>query len=329
MDQRKLQDSVITHLQQAHAMERSQVAELRTLARECTVPSISALLRAHVEETCEHGDLLEARLDELGAGGSMRLLAQAFGAAAPKLVIDRLRTNDACAVLRDAVSAEALEVAAYLLLEAEAVRAGDESTAVLAREMRELDAATLDELMTFWNQAVNDQVETIARRSGDRSRTRIARELLVDHLQDVHALERNATIMLSTVLASVDDELARARVKDHRDATARHADVLVQRLRELGSRPSLRKQAQGYAFAAFKGPINLVRPERAAKDLRDMYVVEHFELVAYAQLAVLAERCGDDVTLELARSHAGEEQAMVAWLEREGARFLLETLAKA
>jgi ferritin-like metal-binding protein YciE len=184
-----------------------------------------------------------------------------------------------------------------------------------------------DELMTYWNQAVDDQVYGAQQRTGERSRTRMARELLVDHLQDMQALERNATIMLTTVLATVDDELACARVTDHRESAARHGSTLVQRLRELGSRPSLRKQAQGIAFAAVKGPINLVRSERAAKDLRDMYVVEHMELAGYAQLAALADLCGDDVTLQIAQAHMAEERAMADWLERDAARFLLETLA--
>jgi ferritin-like metal-binding protein YciE len=308
-------------------MERAQVNELRTLASSCLVPSIAALLRAHLEETRDHGDRVEARLEELGAGGSVVHLAQAFGVSIPKVLVDRLRTNDSCAVLRDAVFAEAFEVASYVLLEGEAIHAGDESTEVLAAEIRGNEAATLDELMTYWQQAVDDQVFGAKERSGERSRTRVARELLVDQLQDMQALARNATLMFTSVLATIDDPLASARVADHRDATYRYGEALVQRLRELGSRPSLRKQAQGFAFAAVKGPVNLVRSERAAKDLRDMYVVEHMELAGYAQLAALAELCGDDVTLQIARSHGGETQAMVAWLERDAGRFLLESLA--
>ena len=56
MNERELHESVITHLQQAHAMERSQVPELRTLATETTVPAIAALLRAHMEQTKDQGD---------------------------------------------------------------------------------------------------------------------------------------------------------------------------------------------------------------------------------------------------------------------------------
>jgi ferritin-like metal-binding protein YciE len=326
MDDRQLQDSVITHLQQAHAMERSLQAELRTLAAEVEVAAISTLLRAHCEETRAHGDRLEARLEELGAGASTRLLAQSYTAAFPKLVIDRVRPNDACATLRDAIAAEAGEIASYLLLEAEAVRAGDESTAVLAAELRAQERATRDELMTYWHQAVEADVSSRTSPNGHPSRTHIAHDLLLDHQQDIQALERNAVIMLTTVLATVDDELARDRVSDHRHTTSRHADTVVDRLRELGSRPSLRKQAQGYAFAAVKGPINLVRRERAAKDLRDMYVVEHLELAAYAHLRALAEHCGDERTAQLAESPACDETAMATWLEHEAGRFLLETL---
>lgn len=324
MDDDAIRDKVVTHLQQALAAERAQVHELRTLRDEAVIPAVRALLDQHLSATEAHGDRIEERLEELGASSSFRLMVQSLGGVLPKQIIDRVRPASECAILRDAISAEAMEIAAYLLLEAEAVRGGDESTAALAREIRADEVAARDELMTFWNQAVGRDVDHRAKDAAGR--TRVARAMLIDHLRDVHALERNAVMMLSTVLATVNDDLASDRVADHRDATMRHGDEILRRLRELGSKASLRKQAQGLAFAAIKGPINLVRAERAAKDLRDMYVVEHLELVAYSQLAVLAELVGDDATLQLAMAQRAEEAAMADWLEREGGRFLLETL---
>jgi ferritin-like metal-binding protein YciE len=318
---------VIRHLQQVYAVERAQVGELETLADECGVAAIATALRDHAEATTRHGNRIEARLHELDSGGSLRLLMQTFAGGMAKGVIDRIRPADQLAILRDAISAEAGEVVSYLLLEQEAIHAGDDSTAVLAAELRAEEEACRDLLMTFWNQAV-DHVIADRVDDGVGTETHVARMLLIDHLRDVHALERNATMMLSTVLGTVRDELATARVDDHRATTQRHCDEVARRLHELHAGPSLRKQAQGIAFAAVKGPFNFVRTERAAKDLRDMYVVEHFELVAYAQLAALADRCGDDRTLQLAESHAIEEQAMVEWLERESAHFLLETLGR-
>ncbi len=324
MNDAKIREHVVTHLQQALAMERAQIGELRTLRDEAGIPAVRALLDQHLSATEAHGDRVEQRLAELDASSSLRLMGQALGSAIPKQIINRVRPASECAILRDAIAAEAMEVAAYLLLEAEAIRGGDESTATIARELRVDEVATRDELMTFWNQAVGRDVD---RRTGDgASRTHVARTMLIDHLRDTHALERNAVVMLSTVLTTVNDELACERVADHRDVTKRHGDEILRRLHELGSRASLRKQAQGIAFAAIKGPINLVRAERAAKDLRDMYVVEHLKLVAYSQLAVLAELAGDDATLRLAQAQRLEEATMADWLEREGARFLLETL---
>jgi ferritin-like metal-binding protein YciE len=132
--------------------------------------------------------------------------------------------------------------------------------------------------------------------------------------------------MLGTVLGTVHDEVARDRVRDHQTATVRHGDEVARRLRQLGSGPSTRKVAQGLAFAAVKGPINFIRRERAAKDLRDMFVVEAMESVAYEQLAALADLLGDDRTLRIAHDHLAEERAMASWLEGDAARFLLETL---
>ncbi|MCW2922625.1 MAG: hypothetical protein JWM98_29 [Thermoleophilia bacterium] len=326
MDDASLRRSTIAHLQVAHAAERAQLGELRTLRDEVGIPAVAALLDQHLMETIAHGDRLEERLEELESGSSIRLLVQSTVGSVPKLVVDRLRPQDGCACLRDAIAAEAAEIATYGLLEIEATRAGDESTAVLAQEIRVEEVAARDELGTFWNQAVDVAIAAGAAASG-ATVTKVARALLVDHLRDVHALERNAAIMLSTVLGTVRDDVARERVEDHRAATVRHGDMVLERLRELGSGPSRRKQAQGLAFAAVKGPFNLVRTERAAKDLRDMYVVEHLESVAYAQLAVLAQRAGDERTQALAGSHALEAATMSDWLERETARFALESLA--
>ncbi|MCW2956540.1 MAG: hypothetical protein JWO69_1409 [Thermoleophilia bacterium] len=316
-----LQESVITHLQQMHASERAQAAELRVLRDEVGIASVAAILDQHHSHTRRHGDLVEARLRELDSGPSMRLLAQSFAAAAPKTILDRVRPHDARACVRDAVLAEAGEIAGYLLVELEAIRAGDASTGVLAAEIRADEVATRDELMSHWETVVEHDLDRIA----GRSATRDARAELIDHLRDVYALERNAVIMLTTVLGTVRDDVAVARIEDHRHSTERRADELLHRLHELGSAPSVRKQAQAYAFAAMKGPINFLRAERAGKDMRDMYVVDHMEQVAYAQLEIIAEHAGDERTHDMAIAHRAEDAAMADWLERDAARFLLET----
>lgn len=326
MDDRTLRAKVVTHLQQVHAAERAQLGELAALHDESEIAAVKALLEGHEVETREQVSLLEQRLAELDSGGSLRLLTQALGGSLPKLAIDRLRPDSECAILRDAVVAEAGEVISYLLLETEAIRAGDEATAVLAREIGAQEQETLEVLDTFWNQSVHIDIDRRAGLAEDQSRTEVIEAMLVDHLRDIHALERNAVAMLGTVLGTVQDELARDRVRDHQSATVRHGDEVGRRLRELGSGPSTRKLAQGAAFALVKGPINFIRRERAAKDLRDMFVVEYMETVAYEQLAVLAELLGDDRTARIAHDHLAEERAMAHWLQHEAARFLLETL---
>lgn len=326
MDDRKLQSKIVTHLQQVHAAERAQLGELHALHEESEIASVKALLAGHEVETRGQVELLEQRLEELDASGSLRLLTQALGASLPKLAVDRLRPDSECAILRDAVVAEAGEVISYLLLETEAIRAGDDATAVIAREIGQQERETRDVLDTHWNQSVHIDVDRRAGQSKGMSRNQVTEAMLIDHLRDIHALERNAVLMLGTVLGTVHDELARDRVRDHQNATVRHGDEVARRLKELGSGPSTRKVAQGLAFAAVKGPINFIRRERAAKDLRDMFVVEAMESVAYEQLAALADLLGDDRTLRIARDHLAEERSMAAWLEGDAARFLLETL---
>lgn len=326
MDDAVIRKRIITHMQQVHAAERAQLHELHTLHDESEIAAVKALLATHEDETRRQVQLLERRLEELDASGSLRLRTQALGASLHKLALDRLRPDSECAILRDAVIAEAGEVVSYLLLEAEAIRGGDDESAVIAHEIGMQERETREVLDTFWNQCVHIDVDRRAGLASDQSRTQVTEAMLVDHLRDIHALERNAVMMLGTVIGTVNDDLACTRVRDHLDATMRHGDEVVHRLRELGSGPSARKLAQGVAFAAVKGPLNFVRRERAAKDLRDMYVVEWSETVAYEQLAVLAELLGDNRTARIAHDHLAEERAMADWLEREAGRFLLETL---
>lgn len=321
MAEDQLRASMIAHLQQVHAAERAQLGELRALRDEVGVPAVAALLDQHLSATREHGDRIAERLAELDAASSILLVTQAIGGSIPKLLVDRLRPGSATACLRDAFVAEAGEVVAYQLLELEALRAGDESTALIAREIREDELRTRDQLATFWHQAVDHVLQAREPRGGHP-----ARAFLVDHLRDVHSIERNAATMLATVVATLADDTACARVEDHRELTVRHGDDVLNRLVELGAGPSLRRRAQGIAVALVKAPRNLLRSERAARDLRDMYVVEHLELAAYLQLEAIAEAAGDDRTLQLATEHIQGEQHMVDWLERDAAQLLRESL---
>jgi ferritin-like metal-binding protein YciE len=311
--------AISSQLRTLHAAERAQVSELRILIDECTVPAIRVTLEQHLEATKRHAELLEARLDELNVGTSLRAVAQAIAPVMVKGIVDRVRRDDPYLVVRDAVATEAQEIISYRLLELEAIRAGDEATAVLAGEICADEVAARDALMAHAHQVAHQTVELVR---GDPHPERTA---MVQQLRAVHALERTAAALLTSVRSTVHDEFVRARVVDHLTVTQLHGERIADRLRELDTSPSLRRLVQGSLTAVVKAPIDLLRTEHAIKDARDMYVVEHLELVAYAQLAALADLAGDDRTTLIAEAHEAEEAHMVDFLERDLGRFVHET----
>jgi ferritin-like metal-binding protein YciE len=219
-------------------------------------------------------------------------------------------------VLREAIIAEAAEVADYLVLGFEAVRAGDASTEVIADELRMEERLTLDALRRCWHQAARRDVES-------RGSHTDAHALIVRDLQMAHTVEQVAAGALLSSAPLVPSATARARMDDHRANSRRQARDIAERLHHLGARlpmlPVLGNMASSIAVA----PLHLLRAPRPKRIVRDLYVLEFLEIATYEQLAATAELLGDECTAELARRHIPEELAMADWIERHVDGFVM------
>lgn len=312
-------ESVLSHLRQLQAAERAQLAELRVLRDTCDVPAIAASLDQHIEATKEHGALLEQRLEELSSGPSIVHLTGTFGSAMVKGVVERLRPTSACDAIRDAIAAEAGELAHYRILELEAIRRGDDSTAVLAAEIADSEQEMLEVLGTFWHQAVRHDLDLADEPGGS---THAGRALLVSTLQLAHATERTALGGLLASRPNAPSDAGAARIEDHASETRRHAQTVGDRLRALGAAPSMRHMVTDLAVSLMNAPMSVLRPSNTEVAYQNMFVTEHMEAAVYGQLAVLAEAAGDEKTAALAQTHVREELAMADWLQREAGSFV-------
>ena len=151
---------------------------------------------------------------------------------------------------------------------------------------------------------------------------------LVSYVEDAHAMERNVSTMLDSMISTTDDPQIEEMLKHHKEETERQEARLKERLDALGAGTSARKQAQTVAAALVKGAADVVRGDQAGKNARDAYTTEHMEIAAYQLLERLAEKAGDTQTAEVARQNRAEEEAMSQKIDANWDRFLDLTLAE-
>jgi ferritin-like metal-binding protein YciE len=168
-----LKQKIVQYLNEAHASELGLVRVLQSQIAMTPAGSYRRALEKHLRETRSHADRLEARLTQLGQGGSViqagvglaeSVVAQAL--ALTKTPLDLLRgTDHAEKVLKnakDAAATEALEIATYTALERLARLAGDDETVRLATAIRRDEERMLERIQ----QELPELTEAVAAKHG-------------------------------------------------------------------------------------------------------------------------------------------------------------------
>ena len=150
---------------------------------------------------------------------------------------------------------------------------------------------------------------------------------LVDYVEDAHAMERNVSTMLDSMISTTDDPEITQMLKHHKQQTQEHERRLRERLDALGAGTSTTKAVGGLGAALFKGVGDVARTDKPAKNARDGFMTEHMEIAAYELLERLAKKAGDEQTAEVARLNRSDEQAMAKKIASNWDRFLDLTLA--
>ena len=140
-------------------------------------------------------------------------------------------------------------------------------------------------------------------------------EQLVKYLTDVHAMEVQALAQMRAAPKLAGDEgLARA-YDAHRIETEQHEALVRGRLEAHGASPSRVEDLLGAVSG--KGFVLFARsqPDTPGKLATHAFSYEHMELAAYDLLARVAERVGDQETVDVARRIREEENAMAIRLD--------------
>src|SRR5438270_8200145 len=154
--QERLRSKLIAYVQDAHAMELNVDVMLRSMISSTKDASTRRMLTAHEKETQRHIGRMEKRLKALGADRSLRKTGQSITAALPKGLIDQVRGDKPGKIARDGYVSEALEIAAYSLLEQLAIRCGDRATAAAARANRADEERMARRIEKTWGKAIDD-----------------------------------------------------------------------------------------------------------------------------------------------------------------------------
>src|ERR671933_673118 len=135
-------------------------------------------------------------------------------------------------------------------------------------------------------------------------------EKLNKHLTDVHAIEEQALPQMHAApeLAS-DPELERI-FREHETETEEHERRVRERLEALDAAPSKLKdlvaRATAFPFVLFAKS----QPDTTGKLVAHAHSYEALELAAYELLRRVAERAGDENTVEMAADIAAQERGM-------------------
>jgi len=91
---------------------------------------------------------------------------------------------------------------------------------------------------------------------------------LVDYVEDAHAMERNVSTMLDSIISTTDDPEIKKMLEDHKRQTKEHERRLRERLDAMGAGTSTIKEVGGMGAALFKVYSWVVTEGAAQRDSR-------------------------------------------------------------
>jgi ferritin-like metal-binding protein YciE len=149
-----LNDQLIKHIDEAHAMEQNVLRMLDGMISTTDDPEILQELEHHKVETEGHAERMKARLDAHGATPStVKQIGGIVGALA-KMPLDMVRGEKAGRNARDGYATEHMEIASYELLRRIAQQAGDEETVRACDEIIAQERAFADTIAANWDKFV-------------------------------------------------------------------------------------------------------------------------------------------------------------------------------
>lgn len=303
-----VEEQLVKYLADAHAIEQQALVQMKLAPRVAGDGELASIFERHRGETEEHERLVRERLRSYGADRSLLkdLAGAASGAGFALFAMAQPDTPGKLAA--HAFSYEHMELAAYDLLARLAELAGDAETARVAHEIEQQERVMAERLSGSFDRAAEASL-------GKLSPDDLGKQL-DKYLGDAHAIEEQAIQLLDKgpQLAGAS-ELASA-YEEHLVETRRHEQLLDERLRARGGRPSAIKDASLRLGALNWGAFFAAQPDTPAKLAAFVYAFEHLEIAAYQLLERIAERAGDQQTVSMAVEILEQERAAARKIHR-------------
>jgi ferritin-like metal-binding protein YciE len=142
------------------------------------------------------------------------------------------------------------------------------------------------------------------------------KETLATWLRDAYAMEQGIVPVLDNHAKDAKDHPeVHERIKQHREETRRHAEIVKECLHELGEDTSTLKtgmaKVQGMVQAISTG---MAKDELVKNNLAD-YATEHFEIACYKALCEAADVAGQPGIRQKCEQILREEKDMASFLE--------------
>ena len=137
------------------------------------------------------------------------------------------------------------------------------------------------------------------------------RDLFVHDLEDVYYAENELLDVLSELAEQTEDEEIAQAFRDHREETEGHVDRLDQVFEKLGQEPE-HEECEGIEGLITEHEKFLeMDSDQDVLDLHNLVAAqktEHYEIAAYGNLAVIADRLGEDEIGDILHETLEEEK---------------------
>ncbi len=301
MADNSLHEQLHKYLTDVHSIEVQALAQMRSAPDMAGGGALADAFRTHERETEEHKRLIEERLE--AHGESPNKLKDVAGLVTGKgfVLFAKFNPDTPGKLAAHAHAYEAMEEAAYEYLWRVADRAGDQDTAEVARTILAQEIAMKGRIFDHFDEAVDASLREL--QPDDLQKQ------LVKYLADAHAIESQAVQLLETAPEIVEDpELAKV-FADHLEETRSHVAIIQARLDAHGASPSKLQDAALRLGAFNLGGFFKAQPDTPAKLVGFAYAFEHLEIASYEELKRVADRAGDQETVQAAERIEGDERA--------------------
>lgn len=313
---RTAQEQLVHFLSDVYAMEQQALAQLVSAPEVAGDPRLAEMFSVHLRETERQSVLVRERLEAHGESPStvkdavMRLGGKAF------LLFARVMPETPGRLMAHAYAYEAMEWAAYGMLIRIADRAGDARTAQIARVIQAEERAMMERLERGFNAADEASHRATPDADGDPEvkdqtmKNQVMKDQVIRHLGEAHAIEAQAESLLARGESIAGGPGLEQIYRQHLAESRTHAALLEERLSDLGSSPSVIKDAALRFGAVNWSMFFAAQPDTPAKLAAFAYAFEHLEIGGYELLRRAARRAHDVNTERVCERILGDERAM-------------------